>query len=188
MTDDKIPQLQILVVDDVAINLAHLQALVKLVGHKPIPASNAAQGLQLLRNNPTIAACLVDLNLPDLDGVKMFKEYNNLVRNGLARKNLPWVLVTSEQNVVRLREAKNAGFIDIISKPPSAERIAEFLNTLQNTGREGRDTDPLFLVKETQASIDATLKAIITTQHSVAAKKLIQGMDEAKKRLSILLD
>ena len=180
-------QLNILIVDDLAINLALMRVLVEAAGHKATQAHDATRGLQLLKTDPTIDACLVDLKLPDLDGVQMFAAYNDLAKEGRARKNLPFVLVTATQDVKRFREAKSAGFADIILKPPSAERIAEFLNNVQNIGHGARDIDPLFLVNEVKTSLDTALKAIINTKHSTAAKNLMPIIDEAKKRLSKLL-
>ncbi|MFC1481579.1 response regulator [Candidatus Neomarinimicrobiota bacterium] len=186
MTDEKV-ELNILIVDDLAMNLAYMRQLVELAGHKATQASDATRGLQLLRNDPTIDACLVDLKLPDLDGVQMYAAYNNLAREGHARQNIPFVLVTATQNVERFREAKSAGFVDVILKPPSAERIAEFLSNVQKIGHEDRDKEPLLLVQEIKISLDTTLKTIINTQNVAAAKHLVQVIDAAKNRLSKLL-
>ncbi len=180
-------QLNILIVDDVAINLALMRRLVEAAGHKATQASDANRGLQLLKTDPTIDACLVDLKLPDLDGVQMFEAYKDLAKERRARKNLPFVLITATQDVKRFREAKIAGFVDIILKPPTAERIAKFLADVQNIGHEDRNSEPLILVKAVKISLDTALKAIINTQHSVAARNLTKVLDEATKRLGKLL-
>jgi response regulator of citrate/malate metabolism len=66
--------------------------------------------------------------------MQMFEAYNELADEGRAKKHVPFALVTATQNYDRFREAKLAGFVDIILKPPSAERISGFLDNFQKRG------------------------------------------------------
>jgi CheY-like chemotaxis protein len=177
-------KLNILVVDDLPINLAQMSRLVEIAGHRTTTAVDATEALNCLRTDLTIDGCLIDLNLPDMDGVHLYRTYLKMAKEGLSRKNIPFVLVTASQDVDRFLEAKKLGFVDIILKPLSIERIEEFIKNVEETGHGSRDNDPLFMAKELESEIEKVVKVILNQKHQAAAKKLGKSLVSAAKRLA----
>ncbi len=179
--------MKILVVDDVAISLAYVRRLVELSKHEVIPAGNGAEALTSLRTLPDIDAVMVGLNLPDMDGINVFRQYRRMAFEGKVRKNIPFLLITGSQDIERFREAKIIGFADIILKPPSSSRISEFLNALENKDQDNPDLDPRFMVHELTLKIDETVRAILKVGDRQAAFEFFKSCEAAFERIDVLL-
>lgn len=179
--------MKILVVDDVAINLAHVKKLVEICGHEVIPAGNGADALTALRTHLDIDAAMVGLNLPDMDGINIFRQYRRMAFEGKVRKNIPFLLITGSQEIERFREAKIIGFADIILKPPAPSRISDFLNTLEHKDQDDTDLDPKYMVLELTLKIDETVKAILKVGDRQAALEFFMSCEAAFERIDVLL-
>ncbi len=179
--------MKILVVDDVAINLAYVRRLVELCNHEVISAENGADALTALRSIPDIDAAMIDLNLPDMDGIHIFRQYRRMALEGKVRKNIPFLLITGSQDIERFKEAKIIGFADIILKPPTASRINDFLNALENKDQANTDLDPKYMVHELTLKIDETVKAILKVGDREAALEFSKSFKAALERIDILL-
>lgn len=67
----------ILLVDDEEKFLTSVSERVRLKGVEPLTAKNAAEALELAKNN-AIHAAVIDLKLPDMDGLKLIEELKKL--------------------------------------------------------------------------------------------------------------
>lgn len=103
----------ILVVDDDVINRRILGKLFSEY-YTVIEAENGRAGLdQILRRQEEICAVLLDVQMPEMDGIEVLRRMRTL---GLLEK-LPVFLITAESGQGVMREAYELGVMDVISKP-----------------------------------------------------------------------
>ncbi|MFC1480719.1 response regulator [Candidatus Neomarinimicrobiota bacterium] len=180
--------MNILIVDDKALNVALYERLMEHEGHKVRTAGAGKEALTILTSVHDIDACLVDLNMPEMDGVELYRAYKTFAKEGKARKDIPFVLVSGASDVVRFKEARNEGFADVLVKPPDMERLRAFLESLEsNEGSKGRK-NLLFVIHEHTVELDEIIKQILTAQDHQAAKTLTDYYTSAQKRIQNLLD
>lgn len=102
----------ILIVDDIEINRAILAEIFK-EDYVTIEASDGREALELINSNPDISAMLLDVLMPEMDGIEVLREMN---RSGMIER-LPVFLITAAESQEMLLEGYNLGAIDIIRKP-----------------------------------------------------------------------
>ena len=102
----------ILIVDDQEINRAMLVEGFRS-RYEILEAEDGFKALELLEKNPNIAAVLLDLVMPGMDGIEVLKKMNE---NGKII-HTPVFIITAENSGETLREAYDLGAVDVISKP-----------------------------------------------------------------------
>lgn len=110
----------ILIVDDIEINRDVLEEILK-GDYNILKACNGVQALEMLDEYPEIVAVLLDLIMPELDGLGVLRQMN---KNGKIEK-IPVFLITAENSRDMLLEGYRLGAVDIITKPFEAH----FLNS-----------------------------------------------------------
>lgn len=104
---------KILVVDDDAINRRILGKLFSEY-YAVLEAENGRTGLdQILRWQDELCAVLLDVQMPEMDGIEVLRHMRWL---GLLEK-IPVFLITAESGPDVMREAYDLGVMDVISKP-----------------------------------------------------------------------
>lgn len=101
----------ILIVDDIEINRTILAEIFK-DEYNILEASNGVQALEIINGN-TISALLLDLIMPEMNGLGVLEELN---KNGKIKK-IPVFLITAANSTETLLEGYNLGAIDVIAKP-----------------------------------------------------------------------
>ena len=102
----------ILIVDDIEINRDILEEIFK-DDYKIIKACNGAQAIEAINSNPDISAVLLDLLMPEVNGLGVLEEMN---KSGKI-EHIPVFLITAAESQEMLLEGYNLGAIDVISKP-----------------------------------------------------------------------
>lgn len=102
----------LLIVDDIEINRIILAEIFK-DNYNIIEACNGVEAIEVINNNSHISAVLLDLVMPQLDGLGVLKRMN---RNGKI-KQIPVFLITAESDQNMLMDGYRLGAVDIISKP-----------------------------------------------------------------------
>ena len=94
-------ELSILVVDDDAMVKSILIEYLQSIGFKNIlAAKKSSQALQILQDNKTrIDLIISDWEMPEVSGLTLLKS----VRNNPARRNTPFILVTSQRSMERMK-------------------------------------------------------------------------------------
>src|SRR4026209_1341268 len=100
----------ILIVDDEEIMREILEALLTREGHQVRLASNAAEGLELVRTQPFDAA-IVDMMMPGMDGITALEEITKI------DDDLPVLMITAFASVESPITAMKRGAFDYITKP-----------------------------------------------------------------------
>ena len=102
----------ILIVDDQEINRVLLAELFK-DEFNIIEAENGQQALDIINEDSSIIAVMLDLIMPVMDGMSVLSELN---RTGKIY-NIPVFIITAADNMQMLTGAYNLGAVDIITKP-----------------------------------------------------------------------
>lgn len=102
----------ILIVDDVEINRMILAEVFK-DKYQVLEAGDGKAAVEIMNQNPSISAVLLDILMPELDGLGVLRKMN---KNGKI-KTIPVFLITSAENEDMLLEGYNLGAIDVIRKP-----------------------------------------------------------------------
>ncbi len=118
-------KLTILIVDDVEINRAILTEIFK-DEYNILEATNGVEAVEVLNSGARISAMLLDLLMPEMNGLDVLREMN---RSGRI-KTIPVFLITAANSNEMLMEGYNLGAVDIISKPFSPHFLRCRINSV----------------------------------------------------------
>lgn len=102
----------ILIVDDIDINRIILSEIFKN-DYNITEACNGVQAIEIINSGLSISAVLLDLIMPEVDGIGVLREMNRTGRIN----NIPVFLITAADSMEMLLEGYNLGAIDVITKP-----------------------------------------------------------------------
>ncbi len=105
--------MKILVVEDATDYLTIYRKILERMGHLPIITTSGQDALKIVDANPDIGLVLMDLHLPDFDGVDLCR----LIRNKLHDSSVYFILVTGDNSPNVHREGLDAGADDFLTKP-----------------------------------------------------------------------
>ncbi|KAK7998912.1 hypothetical protein PG991_014587 [Apiospora marii] len=121
-------ELQVLVVED---NLVNQTVLVKQLKKAGIGVSAANDGLEALafldqtvyrrgaddNSARKLSVILMDLEMPNMDGLTCVREIRKMQRSGQIRGHVPVIAVTANVRDEQIVAAKRSGMDDVVSKP-----------------------------------------------------------------------
>jgi putative two-component system response regulator len=116
---------RILVVDDIAANRDLLTRLLVLDGHSVERAQNGEEALKLIADHPPDLV-LLDVMMPDVTGFDVCRE----VKQQLATRLIPVVLITALQDVSDRIRGIEAGADDFITKPFNSHELRARVRSL----------------------------------------------------------
>lgn len=102
----------ILIVDDIEINRAILAEIFK-DEYEIMEACNGVQAMEIIDSDTEVSAVLLDLLMPEMDGLQVLKEMNKSKKIN----RIPVFLITAADSEKKLTEGYNLGAIDVIRKP-----------------------------------------------------------------------
>ncbi|WP_413282866.1 CHASE domain-containing protein [Vibrio sp. MA40-2] len=122
-----LPDMQILVVDDHAINLMVISNILEKNGAHVQKASSGEEALSILEQAPNeFDAVLMDIQMPGIDGL----ETTRRIRNNLGLISLPVIALTAGALVEERNRAFEAGMNDFITKPITPSEVINVLREL----------------------------------------------------------
>ncbi len=121
--------LQILVVDDNAINQQVVSGLLEKEGHTVLTASSAAAGINMLQERP-IDVILMDMEMPGTDGPAATR----IIRALGDKEKANTAIIAMTANVLRedITRCLDAGMNDYCSKPINPDKLRALLNRAAN--------------------------------------------------------
>jgi two-component system, cell cycle response regulator len=133
----------ILIIEDNALNMKLVRALLQKGQFRILEATTAEQGIQIAReNHPDLI--LMDIQLPGMDGLSATRR----LKEDPLTKDIQVAALTSYAMEGDIEKAKEAGCIGYISKPIDTRK---FLDTVQKLTRDdspsGEETGPAFYRK-----------------------------------------
>lgn len=122
-------KIQILAVDDSAINLASIEQELK-DEYEVIAVNSGSRALQYLKNE-TPDLILLDIQMESMDGLETLKEIRAL-QGGNA---IPVIMLTAQNDRMTILESTKFGIYDYIVKPFQADDLHErIVRTLKRSG------------------------------------------------------
>jgi two-component system chemotaxis response regulator CheY len=115
-----------LVIDDSRAMRSILTGILEELGFEVAQAKDAEDALSLLQEGGSFELALVDWNLPEMSGLELVQT----VRNMSDLENLRLMMVTTETQLARVRDALKAGADEYIMKPFDKEMLLEKLTLL----------------------------------------------------------
>lgn len=115
-----------LVVDDSRAMRKILARILNGMGIEVTDAENGQVALDRLKENGGIDLCLVDWNMPIMDGYEFICQ----VRADSSYENMKILMVTTESEIEQMVKALEAGADDYVMKPFTTEVISDKLNLL----------------------------------------------------------
>ncbi len=123
---------RVLIVDDDPVQRRLLDNMVRKFGHEPAIAESGDQAAELLTNGERFDCVVLDLVMPDLDGLGV------LARMRDAGSTVPVIVQTAHGGIDNVVSAMRAGAVDFVVKPVGAERLQVSLrNALEKGALEG---------------------------------------------------
>ncbi|MEQ1769696.1 MAG: sigma-54 dependent transcriptional regulator [Devosia sp.] len=119
---------RILVVDDDPVQLLLTAEVARKAGFDTLTATGGEIALRLLRTDPSIAVMILDLVMPDLDGMAVM---DAMRRDGIAT---PVIVQTAHQEFETIVSSMRNGAVDFFVKPVAPERLIVSLNTATRLG------------------------------------------------------
>ncbi len=114
---------KILVVDDERIVRDSLQSWLREAGFEPVTASSGEEALDIIERE-TINLFIIDLKMPGMDGIELFRNIKKRVDPALA------VFISAYGTVESAVIAMKEGAFDFIEKPFCPERVELILNKM----------------------------------------------------------
>ena len=108
---------RVLVVDDDPVQLRLTAEIANRAGFRPLTATGGEQALSILRDDIKIGAMILDLVMPDLDGMAVMEAMR---REGITT---PVIIQTANSSLETVISAMRQGAADYFVKPVSPERL-----------------------------------------------------------------
>lgn len=108
----------ILCVDDSASMRQMVRLVLSGAGYQVVEASDGAEGLAKAQAGP-VQMVVTDLNMPNMDGLQLIRALRDLG----AYKGVPIILLTTESDEAKRKEAKAAGATGWITKPFQQDQL-----------------------------------------------------------------
>jgi two-component system cell cycle response regulator DivK len=125
MTDKAATDVTILLVEDVDDTRYFMRLELEYLGYRVIEAEDGQQAVELaLQEQPDII--LMDLSLPDLDGLEATKR----IRQDERMEKVPIIAVTAHAGTNFRDGAKASGFDAYVTKPIDIDRLNELISGL----------------------------------------------------------
>ncbi len=155
----------ILVVDDDPVQRRLLQANLKKLGYEPVMADSGETALDILSGPKAarIKAILLDLVMPEMDGIEVLEAMNT---KGMG---IPAIVQTAQGSVETAVNAMRAGAVDFVVKPAAPERLKV---SLQNALKLGALQGEIKRMKRTNAG-ELTVKEVISASPNMDEVKTI---------------
>ena len=169
----------ILIVDDDPVQRRLLESMVHKFGYSPTVVEGGEEAVHLLTSSDgdRLALVILDLVMPDLDGMGVLEKLRE------AGRNLPVIVQTAHSGIDTVVSAMRAGATDFVVKPLSPERLRiSIANALKLGALEGE----IARIKKV-ASGTLTFRDIVT-KSSAMQRVIALGRRAAASQIPILIE
>jgi DNA-binding NtrC family response regulator len=159
---------RILIIDDERPILMTLEALLGRHGYHPEVAANASTGMRLLQSKPP-ALVLLDLQLPDADGLQMLEQIK------IDQPDTQVIILTAHDSLNNAIESIKRGAYHFISKPYAPEELLSLVEKALEKQALLRETIEL---RQTARHLKQRLAQVETRLAPVFKSKVMQQIDD----------
>lgn len=168
---------RVLIVDDDPVQLRLTSEVASRAGFAAVTATGGRQALELLRADPGISAMVLDLVMPDLDGMAVLEAMR---REGIAT---PVIVQTTHSSLDTIVTAMRQGASDYFVKPVAPERM---IMSLRNALKLGELET---LVRTDRSRMSGTLGIVdIVTRAPAMDRVLSLCAKAAKSTIPVLVE
>ena len=168
---------RVLIVDDDPVQLRLTSEVARKAGFTPVTAGGGDEALRLLRAEPGFAAMILDLVMPDRDGLAVMEQMR---RDQIA---VPVIVQTAHSALDTVITAMRQGALDFFVKPVAPERL---IVSLRNAIKMGELET---VIRSERHRRDGTLgTAHIITQSPVMDRVLTLAQKAAKSPIPVLIE
>lgn len=111
--------IKVLIAEDTPVQGKKLKFYLEKFGYEVIWSYDGKAALKELQNNPDIQLVISDVQMPEMDGLELLTR----VREISAYKNLPFIVLTTLEDLEVKLEALKIGASDFLNKPFAAEEL-----------------------------------------------------------------
>ena len=119
---------RVLIVDDDPVQLRLTAEVARRAGFAPVTAAGGDEALKLLRADPGFGAVILDLVMPDRDGMAVMEA---MQRDGIT---VPVIIQTAHSSLETVVSAMRNGAADFFVKPVAPERLIVSLRNVMKLG------------------------------------------------------
>lgn len=112
----------VLIVEDDLANIEYLREALSDTGLILFFAENGEQALNQFHTHPTINLILMDIRLPDINGLELTKKIKS------KNSSIPIIAQTAYASPIDIKDCKDAGCSDYISKPINYDKLIELID------------------------------------------------------------
>src|SRR5438477_2144220 len=159
---------RILIIDDERPILLTLEALLGRHGYQPETAATASYGLRVMKENPP-AVLLLDLQLPDADGLEMLAQIKS------ERPETQVIILTAHDSLNNAIESIKRGAYHFISKPYAPEELLSLIEKAPEKQSLLRETEQL---RKKTRQLEKRLEIAETRLAPVFKSKALQEIEE----------
>ncbi len=159
---------RILIIDDERPILLTLEALLGRHGYQPQTAATASYGLRALKENPP-AVLLLDLQLPDADGLEMLAQIK------AEHPETQVIILTAHDSLNNAIESIKRGAYHFISKPYAPEELLSLIEKALEKQSLLRETEQL---RQKTQQLEKRLEIAETRLAPVIKSKAMQEIQE----------
>jgi len=157
----------VLIVDDEPVQRRLLEAMIQRFGYQAVTADGGDAALALLRGGQRIDCVVLDLVMPDLDGLGV------LARMREAGLDIPVIVQTAHGGIDNVVSVMRAGAADFVVKPASPERLQVSLrNALATKALAGE-------LQRLKRKHDGTLTIADIITRSAAMQSVLKSAEKA---------
>lgn len=168
---------RVLIVDDDPVQLRLTAEVARRAGFTPATAGGGDEALSLLRSDPGFGAMILDLVMPDRDGMAVL---DSLQRENIA---VPVIVQTAHSSLETVVSAMRNGAVDFFVKPVAPERLIVSLRNVMKLGE-------LETIVRTDRSRRAGTLALadIVTRSPAMDRVLTLAQKAAKSPIPVLIE
>jgi DNA-binding NtrC family response regulator len=168
---------RVLIVDDDPVQLRLTAEVARRAGFTPVTAGGGDEALSLLRSDPGFGAMILDLVMPDRDGMAVL---DSLQRENIA---VPVIVQTAHSSLETVVSAMRNGAVDFFVKPVAPERLIVSLRNVMKLGE-------LETIVRTDRSRRAGTLALgdIVTRSPAVDRVLTLAQKAAKSPIPVLIE
>ncbi|MGH7669382.1 MAG: response regulator [Gemmatimonadaceae bacterium] len=118
--------MRILVAEDDQVTSKTVCAMLRGIGHQPIPAFDAVQTLMLAMRDPQPEVILLDLNMPGGTGMGALDKLQSSSKTG----GIPVIVLSGSTDPLARQAALDAGATGFLGKPARLDQLTTALQAL----------------------------------------------------------
>lgn len=168
---------RVLIVDDDPVQLRLTSEVARRAGFTPVTAGGGDEALSIMRANPGFGAVILDLVMPDRDGMAVLEA---MAREGITA---PVIIQTAHSSLETVVTAMRNGAVDFFVKPVAPERLIVSL-------RNAMKLDELETIVRTERHRRAGTLGLadIVTRSPAMHRVLTLSQKAAKSQIPVLIE